>query len=198
MSGHVALSGPFEGISLIVDGTDCPVDRPQYRADREILSNGRTKENIYGRYNFKYTVGCQISTGKICTVMGPDGGSKSDIKALREGFAAIVTSWDPFEVMLADKGYQGHWRCLSPFKGRDKLPEEDAFNEVLASVRILVECTLKRIKQFGVLGNRGRYRCNRESHRQVFNVCCQITNICLDFEPTWQHTNWYLLAIENI
>ncbi len=106
MNGHVALSGPFEGISLIVDGTDCPVDRPQYRADREILSNGRTKENIYGRYNFKYTVGCQISTGKICTVIGPDGGSKSDIKALREGFVAIVTSWDPFEVMLADKGYQ--------------------------------------------------------------------------------------------
>ena len=41
--------------------------------------------------------------------------------------------------------------CLTPFKG-DPTPEEEAFNEVIASVRILVECVIKRIKSFGVLG----------------------------------------------
>jgi hypothetical protein len=141
----------------------------------------------------KYTVACQICTGRICYVFGPDGGSVADITSLRNGeLFAIVTSRDPFEIVLADKGYQGHDKCLTPFKGKDILPQEEAFNEVLASVRILVECVNKRIKQFGVLGSRGRFHCNIEKHGPVFNVVCQITNICLEFEPVWQHINWYL------
>ncbi len=178
-----------------MDGTDCSIDRPSLREERNFHSNGRHKENTYGRYNWKYTVACQICTGKICYVIGPDGGSVADITSLKEGeLISKIVSWDPFEIIIADKGYQGHWKTLSPFKGRDLLPEQEAFNEVLASVRQLVECTIKRIKQFGVLGGRGRFHCDKIQHQYVFNVCCQITNICLERNPVWQNINWYLLT----
>jgi len=189
----VPSTGIFKNVSLIVDGTDCPVDRPTLRSDRDYYSNGRHKENSYGRYNFKYTVACQVCTGRICYVFGPDGGSVNDITSLRNGeLFGIITSWDPFEIVLADKGYQGHHKCLTPFKGKNISSDQKAFNEVLASVRIMVECTIKRIKQFGVLGSRGRFHCSVEKHDGVFNVSCQITNICFQLQPVWQHTNWYL------
>jgi len=125
--------------------------------------------------------------------MGPEGGSVADITALREGeLIAIITNFDPLEIILADKGYQGHHKCLTPFKGKDKLPEEEAFNEVLASVRIIIECVIKRIKQFGVCGSRGRFHCNLSHHSSVFNVVCQITNVSLSEEPVWQQRNWLL------
>jgi len=190
---YIPKVGIFAGVSLIVDGTDCAIDRPTKRQDRNYHSNGRHKENTYGRYNLKYTVACQIISGKICSVIGPHGGSVADITALRDGDdIAIITCWNPLEILLADKGYQGHHKCLTPFKGKNISPEEDAFNEVLASVRILVECVLKRIKQFGALGSRGRFHCDREKHKAVFNVAAQVTNICMEYEPVWQQPNWYL------
>lgn len=192
-SPFVPSSGVFKNVSLIVDGTDCAVDRPSHRADRNYLSNGRHKENTYGRYNLKYTVACQVCTGKICYVFGPEGGSVADITSLRNGeLVSIITSYDPLEIVLADKGYQGLNSCLSPHKGRDLNPEQEAFNEVLASVRILVECVIKRIKQFGVLGNRGRFHCDISKHKLAFNVCCQISNITFEFEPVWNQINWHL------
>jgi len=190
---HVPSAGIFAGISLVVDGTDCPVDRPQTRDGRNFLSSGRSKENIYGRYNLKYTVACQISSGKICSILGPEGGSVADVTALREGeLVAVINACNPLEIILADKGYQGHWKCLTAYKGKDLLPEQEAFNEVLASVRIICECTINRIKKFGVLGSRGRFHCQIGEHKAIFNVSSQITNISLSLQPVWLHTNWYL------
>jgi len=189
----VPKTGIFAGISLIVDGTDCPVDRPGRRQNRDYLSNGRHKENNYSRYNLKYTVAVQIVSGQICHVIGSHGGSVSDISQLREGdLVAIIQSWSPFEILLADKGYQGHWKILTPLKGKYLSPVEEAFNEVLSSVRIIVECTIKRLKQFGVLGSRGRFHAGLTRHEEVFIVCSQITHISLELEPTWLHKNWFL------
>jgi len=195
-SGTFATQGPFAGVTLVADGSDCPVDRPGNREDRNFLSNGRSKENIYSRYNLKYTIACEISTGKICSIMGPEGGSVSDIDALRNGElgVGVIQKWNPFEIILADKGYQGHWKCLTPFKGPDLTPQQDAFNQVLSSVRIIVECTLKRVKQFGVLGSRGRFHCTRDKHKSVFNIACQFTNIAISLQPIWKQPNWFLMA----
>lgn len=55
--------GLFENVVIIVDGTDCPINRPGLISDRYLLTNGRSKENISSRYNYKYTIACQISSG---------------------------------------------------------------------------------------------------------------------------------------
>lgn len=183
-------SGIFENITLIVDGTDCPVDRPTKLEDRLKYSSGRSKENTHGRYNLKYTIACQVMTGKICAVLGPEPGKVSDITWLRNGENMLLLKSN--EIILADKGYQGHKNCLTPFKGSGLSPSEEAFNEVLASVRILVECVINRIKIFGVFGSRGRFHCSIEKHKFLFNLACQITNVSIERDPVWLQKNWYL------
>jgi hypothetical protein len=173
-SSLVPKTGVFANVSLIVDSTDCPIDRPSKLEDRLEYTSGRSKENTYGRYNLKYTVGCQITTGEICLLLGPEPGRISDIVALRNG-AVEMKDLQPKEILLADKGYQGHYKCLSPFKGTSITPTEEAFNEVLASVRILLECVFQRMKIFGVLGRKGIFRHTISKHKLVFNLVCQVT-----------------------
>jgi len=178
---------------LIVDGTDCPIERPTTKQMRLRYFSGRKKDNQYSKYNLKYTIAIHIATGKICAVIGPDPGAFADLYSLEiSGMYAYLESWSPFEIILADKGYQGDDHCLTPWKGPNLTPEQDAFNEVLASVRQLVECVLKRVKDFRALGAAGRFRCSPEKHFMVFNVACNIANIAFERNPVWLDTNWYL------
>ena len=93
-------------------------------------------------------------------------------------------------MVLADKGYQGHGCCLSPFRGKNLTPDKTSFNELLASVRQIVECVFSRVKIFNIL--RGRYRAEIESHYAVMNVCCQLTNLSLERNPVYAIQNPYL------
>lgn len=96
------------------------------------------------------------------------------------------------KLILADKGYQGNPRCLTPYKGQ-VTPEESAFNDILSSVRILVECVIRRVKIFGVLGSAGRFHSSDfDKHEALFNVICNITNISFELEPVFSHVNYYL------
>jgi hypothetical protein len=131
-------------------------------------------------------VAVQIATGKICAILGPDIGKQSDINSLRQHQSELGLKEG--ELLLADRGYQGHELCLSRYKNSRSYRtdiDDYIFNELLDSVRQIVECTLKRIKDFGVLGSAGRFHCDREKHVMVFNVCCQITNMKLDRDPVW-------------
>ncbi len=120
-----------------------------------------------------------------------DPGSMSDITALYE--SDLVAYLEDDEIILADKGYQGHPRCLTPFKGCDITPEEAAFNDILATARILVECVIRRVKIFGALSSAGKFRINDNSkHEQLFNVGCQISNISFELEPVWLIKNFFL------
>jgi hypothetical protein len=191
-SSFVPTTGIFANCSLIGDGTDCPVDRPTKLEDRLKYSNGRSKENTYGKYGIKYTVFCQITTGEICAVMGPEPGRISDIQGLRNGETIGILSELNDDIILADKGYQGHPKCLTPVKGTCISPYDEVFNEILASVRILVECVIQRLKIFGILGRKGRFRNDIFKHKNVFMLVCQITNISMREAPVWQNKNWFL------
>ena len=186
--------GLFKGVTLIIDGTDCPIDRPgESKEVRMEYSSGRNKDNQQSKYNLKYTVAVQISSGRICSISGPDPGSVHDITQLRKSISYVqIINKEPLEIMLGDKGYQGAFGFLSPIKGSHPTPDVEAFNEVIASVRQLVECVLQRIKIFGILGKRGRFHADRSKHKQVFNICCQITNLSMKREPVWLQANQYL------
>jgi len=107
-SGPVTTTGIFAGVAMVVDGTDCPIDKPSSsKEDRLLYFSGRSKDNQYSKYNVKYTIGVQIGTGKIVLVVGPTPGSVHDITALREGEKVLyIISHDPYELILGDKGYQ--------------------------------------------------------------------------------------------
>jgi hypothetical protein len=123
----------------------------------------------------------------------------SDITAVKDSTLLVYTFADSDELLLADKGYQGQPRMLTPYKGSTLLPDEAAFNDILAAVRILVECVLKRVKHFGALGSRGRFHSgDHDKHYSVFRVACQITNVLLEEEPVWSHSNYYLPNVNKV
>lgn len=100
-------------------------------------------------------------------------------------------------MILADKGYIGEPIFVRPYKanrGHNLTAEEEAFNTVLSSARQIVECSIQRLKIFGVLGRSGKFTCSHEKHAQVFSVCAQITNVSLARNPVWLNINQYLLA----
>jgi hypothetical protein len=132
--------------------------------------------------------------GKIHFVTGPIPSSVHDITQIKR--SDIWKKLSPHELIMGDKGYIGLYRIITPYKeyqnGDLFTPEMWARNKIIASPRQIVECVIRRIKVFGVLGNRGRFRSNRDFHEKVFMVCCQLTNITIDLRPVWKCTNRYL------
>jgi hypothetical protein len=47
-------------------------------------------------------------------------------------------------------------------------------------------------ENFGALGSKGRWHCDKAKHPIVFNVACQITNISILREPVWLSLNPYI------
>ena len=91
---YIPKDGFFKGISIVIDGTDCPIKIPSENKETRLLYfSGRSKDNCKGRYCWKYTIGVQISTGEILFVIGPDIGSKHDMKAFLQSDILDNLAW---------------------------------------------------------------------------------------------------------
>ena len=99
---------------MVVDATDCPLRLPGDKNTKLDFCCIRTKDNGKSQVCWKYTVCVQIGNGRICAVWGPDKGKEADITCLRK-YLPLVDLKDG-ECLLADKGYQGHEKCLTAFK----------------------------------------------------------------------------------
>jgi len=172
--------GMFSDMSIIIDCTDCPTRRPGTKVARLAFTTGRPKDNIGSRYNIKYEVGVQIVTGKIVynSFEGMPA-SRHDIRMFRENGLVYKLAED--DMLMGDKGFIGHNKIITPFKGSNLGPKRVEFNALLSSVRIMVENVIGRVKIFGLLQTKWRHEFSM--HQVFFNLCCQITNISLDLEP---------------
>jgi hypothetical protein len=191
----------FSRVLMIIDGTQCPIACPSGIDDDKytrMAYKGRSKDNTRSSYNLNYTVGVHVKSGKIIYVGGPHEGATHDIECVRrEGLIGTILSYDPYELILADKGYVGEPIFLTPHKkivGQVLTPQQIAENRIIASVRQLIECTLHRLNIFGILGTCRKFRLNHEieKHESIFKLCCKITNICLERNPVWHKINFYL------
>jgi hypothetical protein len=86
------------------------------------------------------------------------------------------------ELGIADKGYTGGERLLTPFKGsRCKLTkQQNDWNALLAHVRITTEQANGRIKNFSALR---WWRAKLDLHWAAFMVVCNFVNMSLMYEP---------------
>jgi hypothetical protein len=67
---------------------------------RLLYYSGCNKDNAYSKYNLKYTIGVQISTGRICLINGPDPSSVHDIMVWHGCKGVIlIHCYDPFEIV---------------------------------------------------------------------------------------------------
>lgn len=99
---YVCPSGVFEGVTMIVDGTECPVDPPGIKEEKLEFVSGRNKDNTHGQCNWKYTLAVCPLNGKIIHILGPIPGRVSDIAHLRQEEHQLQL--EEGEILLADKG----------------------------------------------------------------------------------------------
>lgn len=120
-------------------------------------------------------------TGKIIWVAG--GIPTTHDKKIFEN-CGLKDQLEPDEVGLADKGYQGTDGLLTPKKKKKRLPltdEEKKVNAIISTVRIIVERTIGRIKNFGCMSH--KWRGDMESHWKYFIVVANLVNLSFDIRP---------------
>lgn len=101
-------------------------------------------------------------------------------KALAD-FYNVHSEIDNDEWILADSGYQGSIRFITPFKGRNLTVKEKLINRMIGRHRVLVENVLGQIKVFNCLKNPWRNKICL--HKVCWIVICNITNIKLKLYP---------------
>ena len=159
--------------SIVLDGTECSINRPDARIQR-IFYTGKSKQHC-----IKYEVGVHPHTGHLVWVGGPVPGSVHDLTLTR--MAGLLHEIRDDEFILADKGYIGEFKIITPFRGRYLMEVQRVINYWLGSVRWLVEHVLLRIKTFRCANEKWRHW--RNLHRIVFFVTCEIVNIDMYFRP---------------
>ena len=158
---------------MVVDVTECPLQRPSnFYFQREVYS-GRTHQ-----HSLKYEVGVELTTGLYVWFQGAYPGSWNDLTIARS--SGLLTKLKPGELLLADKIYVGEPQIITPFK-EPKSEIEEKINSILYSHRIIVENSLSRIKTFNCTQQKWRH--SPFFHSKVFKVLINILNIDLYFGP---------------
>lgn len=122
------------------------------------------------------------STGHIISISDCATVNTADVELWHtDGFWEHMV---PGEIFIGDKGYQGGLGLISPFKTTRHSVlsyEEVAANHTLSSVRMIVERTIGRIKNFAILAN--KYRGDWGNHVQAFTVISHLVNLEMDTHP---------------
>jgi hypothetical protein len=127
---------------VVIDGTSIPIDR--VAADRPFYSGKHRRHGM----NLQVIAS---PDGEILWVSGPLPGAVHDLNAariwgiVRELAAAGL-------IVLADKGYHGAGEhILTPYKGKDKPPEQKAANRAHAKLRSPGERANAQLKTWRIL-----------------------------------------------
>lgn len=120
-------------------------------------------------------------TGKIIWVAG--GVPTTHDKKIFEN-CGLKDQIQPDELGLADKGYEGAEGLLTPKKKKKSqqlTEEEKKVNAIISTVRIIVERTIGRIKNWGCMSL--KWRGNMEEHWKYFQVVANLVNLSFDIRP---------------
>ena len=117
-------------------------------------------------------------------VAGPAPGSCHDITMMRN--FGIVNFLTGSELLLGDKGYQGHQSVVVPYRGHGYGSYHHnclmcKFNYELSCSRIIVERAFGRIKKFNCFKHKWRH--NLALHPIAFHLIAELSNIVNKFNP---------------
>ena len=94
--------------------------------------------------------------------------------------SSILNQILPGEFILVDKGYIGEDQFITPLK-EPRNQEEEMFNNIIYSKRIIVENSIGRIKMFNF--NTREWRHDLKLHSLVMKALVRILNIDIQFRP---------------
>ncbi len=161
----------FSDVVAIVDATEQPTQRPKDNDEQEEHYSGKKKQ---------HTLKKQIIVtpkGEIIHVSKTEPGSKSDKKIFDESDPGDMEEDDAF---MGDKGYQGiqrdHYAILPDKKpkGKELEPEKKARNKRISKVRLVVEHTFGKVKNYQAVSQ--KFRHPRDKHDAIFGVVAGLVN----------------------
>ena len=161
----------FSDVVAIVDATEQATQRPKDNKEQKKYYSGKKK-----RHTLKNQI-IVTPEGEIIQVSKTEPGSKSDKKIFDE---SELGDMDDDDAYMGDKGYQGiqhdHNAVLpnKKPKGKELNLEQKARNKRISKVRIVVEHTFGKVKNYQALSQ--RYRHPRDSHDAVFEIVAGLVN----------------------
>ncbi len=116
-----------------------------------------------------------LSTNRIVWINGPWKGRRHDAHLYNEG--GLVERLKPNEFVLADKGYTGCPKTITPIRGNHRaMAQEDLdLNRAFSKTRIQVEHAFGKMKIFRIL--KGPWRGNAKDLGRIFYIIAFIHNL---------------------
>ncbi len=163
-----------EQFSFNIDTTCCPISKPVNHHIQRYFYCAKCK-----RHTLKYEVGVHRVSGKIIWLNGPIGGSNHDLTVARNGVLKMIGE---NERLIADKGYIGESKILTPIKKRHFTAEEIEFNDAHSKIHFChIERINYRIKIFNFASHRWRH--SFTLHSKSMNLIAKLVNLNLKFYP---------------
>ena len=163
-----ALLADTPALAVIVDTFEQRVQRPRDRAAADRLYSGKKKQ-----HTLKVQLAIDEITGAIIDVADSAPGPTADITLVAQ--SGILGRLPPGVGALGDLGYLGlgtlHPLGATPRRkprGRDRPPEDVAYNRAFARRRIAVEHTIGQMRSYQSLAQPDRHhRCNHSSRTRA-------------------------------
>lgn len=152
-------------LAVIIDTFEQRVQRPRDRTAADRLYSGKKKQ-----HTFKSQVTIHEITGEVVDVADSAPGPTADITLVER--SGIVGRLPPGVGALGDLGYPGldklHPLGATPRRkprGRDRPPEDVAYNQAFARRRIAVEHTIGQVRSYQALSQTDRHHRRNHSSR---------------------------------
>jgi hypothetical protein len=152
-----ALLADTPGLAVIVDTFEQRVQRPRDRAAADALYSGKKQQ-----HTLKVQVAIDEVTGEVVDVADSAPGPTHDLTLLKD--SGLLARLPDGVGALGDLGYVG-LDTLHPLgaiprrkpRGRDRPPEDGAYNRVFARRRIPVEHTIGELRRYQALTHTDRH-----------------------------------------
>jgi hypothetical protein len=151
-------------LAVIIDTFEQPIQRPRDRAEADGFYSGKKK-----RHTLKSQVAVNEETGEICDLPDSVPGPTADITLLNE--STLLNRLPEGVGGIGDLAYVGiadlHPKGLGATprrkpRGKDRPPEDKAFNRAFSRRRIKVEHTIGRMRRYQSLSQLDRH--HRQNH----------------------------------
>jgi len=161
-------------IMVVIDSFEQKVQRPKDETERDDWYSGKKKT-----HTIKSQVAVDEETGEIVDIPDSVPGPKADIKLLDQ--SQLLDKLPDGVGGMGDCGYQGidklHPKGYSPRKkppGKDRPPQDVAYNTAFSRRRIVVENTNNRLRRYQSLTQTDRY--HRQKHTSRVRAVAGLVN----------------------
>jgi DDE superfamily endonuclease/Helix-turn-helix of DDE superfamily endonuclease len=161
-------------IMVVIDSFEQTVQRPKDAAERDAWYSGKKKT-----HTIKSQVAVDEETGEIVDIPESVPGPTADITLLDQ--SELLDNLPEGVGGMGDSGYQGiaklHKHGFSPRKkprGKDRPPEDVAYNTAFSRRRIVVENTNNRIRRYQSLAQTDRN--HRQNHTRRVRAVAGLVN----------------------